>query len=162
MLAFLISICLTSLTIGLVIMANRSLSKTVRVLLIILCAIVFIVSGFLGFVMLEGRGTGKGADEFLHIMIENSRSNQYPLIGETITSQEKEQFHKIIDTFPNCDYRVGYRDCFVDAWQYEVHFENDQSYFITIYAPGLFMKLFEKKEYYLEHIEGIKTGPKAR
>lgn len=133
----------------------------VRVLLIGLCAIIFIVSGFLNIVMLDGRRVGKGADEFVEVVIKSLENNQYPPVSESRTLKEKEQFYRILDGFPKCGYEVKYDDYFFGRWEYKVHFDNGQSYFIAVDAPGTFMTLFAETEYCLAYIEKITIGPEA-
>ena len=156
MLILMIFIALASFIVGFVILANKSLPSIIKIPLVILCAIIFIVSLFLNIVMLDGRRVGRGADEFLRNMVENSKINAFPPVSNETTLDQKEQFFELIRAFPKCDYRIIYIDYFAGAWNYEIHFDNGQSYYIWIYALGTFMTLFAHAEYCLDYIEELK------
>jgi hypothetical protein len=109
--------------------------------------------------IIDGRRVGRGADSFVSTAIATLQSGGMPVLDPNISESDKTKILDIAANWPKGKYKIEYVDYFYGLWEYEIKFENGETYYCAVDAPGTFMTLFAKPRYELQILRRKTESP---
>jgi hypothetical protein len=122
-------------------LAKIKFNNFLRVPLLIFFVILLIISTFLGIITVDVYKIDRGAQLFIHDFIADPNKGNLPPFSYETTQEEKVRIENIIAGLPEKDYKIQIYDRFGDLWEYHIQFENGDTYFCAVEAPGTFLTL---------------------
>ncbi len=139
--------------ITIIFLAKKKFNCLLKALLIILCTFILLFTGLMALIMVDGYRIERGAKLFIQNAIFTFNDGKLPPISCDVKEEEKVQMVTLVDKLPREDYKVEYSDNFGNVWEFYIHFENGESFFCAVDAPGTFMRLFARTNYTLFRFE---------
>lgn len=140
---------------AIVFLARKKFNILFKATLIIFCAFILFVTGFIGLIMTDGYRIKWGAESFVQDTILAFNKGKLPPLSSNITEEERTQVSTLLNNLPRENYKIEFSDSFYGLWEFYIHFENGKTFFCVVDSPGTFMRLFARTEYKLYHFREI-------